>query len=187
MMYRRLPCGFLICLRFRLAAVVSSIVRLFLASCLLVDLLRLAAVLSLVGRPVVPDELAASTSPLVRPSTRLRSLPALTTAIPAVILGAASTAAPVCVLAGATSARKGFSGWLLKLLQEPRCLHRILPKQSAHPEPPRTSNPRAPQIREVPENLAGGRIPNPRAPRARARAPRPEQGAQIGQGDPACI
>jgi hypothetical protein len=52
-------------------------------------------------------------------------LPALTTAIPAVILGAASTAAPVCVRYGATSARKAFSllrllrllrGWLLKLL-----------------------------------------------------------------------
>jgi hypothetical protein len=59
-----------------------------------------------------------------------RSLPALPTAIPAVILGAASTAAPVCVLAGATFvlARKGVSllrllrGWLLKLLNERQLL-----------------------------------------------------------------
>jgi hypothetical protein len=57
-----------------------------------------------------------------------RSLPALATAIPAVILGAASAAAPVCVLAGATSARKVFSllrlhrGWLLKLLNERQLL-----------------------------------------------------------------
>jgi hypothetical protein len=61
-----------------------------------------------------------------------RSLPALATAIPAVILGAASAAAPVCVLAGATSARKVFSllrlhrGWLLKLLNERQLLYELL-------------------------------------------------------------
>jgi hypothetical protein len=82
---------------------------------------RAAVLAHVLPAPVLAAARAAVLAPVLRapvlalpchgPWGLFHSLPARTTAIPAVILGAASTAAPVCVLAGATFvlARKGFS------------------------------------------------------------------------------